>query len=657
MPLVAPDLDDRRYDDLLAEARSLIPRYAPEWTNHNRSDPGITLLELFAWFTDLLVYRVNQVPDRHYVKFLELLGIQTDPATPARADLTFTVAPTTDHVDVPAGMQVSAPSSDGKPVVFELQEAFTAIGAPLANVQVYDAMTFRDVTNANTTGDQTLQPFGAHARLGSALYLGFDAPAGMTTSTITLMVEAKVPPRSVAEVGAIEAAPPAELAYEFFDGERWSPLGVERDETIALTVSGRLVMFGPGVQSAASVVGQVPDPRHWLRLRLDQGSYDRVPELDRVVTNTVPALQAVTIRNEVLGGSDGLPNQGPFPLASTPVLLLDTPRRVVPPDGSIVEVSSALIEVDEGSGFVAWQEVDGFSSSGPEDRHYTLDRTTGEVRFGDGRRGAIPTANPALPTANIVARTYLAGGGARGNVGAGVIANLQSAVTGVKGVTNAHASAGGADEETVEEAKLRAPAELKAKLRAVTSDDFETLAMAAPTNVARAHALPRVHPAFPDAEVPGAVTVLIVPDAPGPAPVPAPATVDTVCRWLDTHRLVTTEVFVAAPTYRRVQVEVDVVVRAGGDLAGTRAQVAEALTGFLHPLTGGKDGVGWEFGGTIFASDLYRIILDIEDVERIRDNQLEVVLDGERQPFCRDVELRPGELVDALAPDVTASYQ
>ena len=84
MPLPDPQLDDRRFQDIVNEAKGLIPRYCPEWTDHNVSDPGVTLIELFAWMTDLLLYRVNQVPDKMYVHFLELIGVRLAPPRPAQ---------------------------------------------------------------------------------------------------------------------------------------------------------------------------------------------------------------------------------------------------------------------------------------------------------------------------------------------------------------------------------------------------------------------------------------------------------------------------------------------------------------------------------------------------------------------------------------------
>ena len=76
MPLPTPTLDDRHFQDIVDQVKSMIPRYCPEWTDHNVSDPGVTLIELFAWMTDMLLYRVNQAPDKNYIKFLELIGIQ-----------------------------------------------------------------------------------------------------------------------------------------------------------------------------------------------------------------------------------------------------------------------------------------------------------------------------------------------------------------------------------------------------------------------------------------------------------------------------------------------------------------------------------------------------------------------------------------------------
>lgn len=642
MAIDAPTLDDRSFEQLYDEARSLIPRYTPEWTDHNDVDPGATMLQLHAWFTEQLLYRLNQVPERNYRKFLQLLGIDVKPAAPATVDVTFTTARLDTDAIVPAGTQVAVGGGggDGPPIVFELQQAFVAIGPRLAAVQVYDSFAYHDVTTANAAGGQGFDPFGPHAHAGSALVLGFDSPAAFTEQPVTLMLYAEQPlARPVVEV-ELEAAPvppPATLAYEYWDGSGWEPLGRDLDETWSLLRSGRIVVSVPANRAHKRTLGVVTTSLYWLRVRLVDQHFDRVPRLAQVLSNTTSAIQAVTITDEVLGGSDGMPDQGPFALTITPVL-------------------SLRLEIDEGSGFEPWQEVDDFLASKPGDPHYVLDHALGEIMFGNGRWGRIPVANPANPSGNIVARRYLAGGTARGNVGAGTVTVLQTAAPGIASVTNTRPSSGGADQETVADAKRRAPSALKARGRAVTAEDFETLTLEAPAPVKRANALALHHPGFPDVQVPGTVTVVVVPDIPGNAPMPSESTLRLVCQYLNQHRLITTEVFATGPTYRRVRITGDIVARPDADLAAVRKSVAESLVDWLHPLHGGDDGDGWPFGGTIYASSLYRLALEVPGVARIKDNQLLVELDGDRQTFCRDVDINPGELIEPLDPDLRVTY-
>src|SRR3989442_11528241 len=104
MTLAAPDLDDRRFQQLVDDAKRMVQRRCPEWTDHNVSDPGITLIETFAFMTDQLLFRLNQVPDRMYVKFLEMIGLRLLAATPAKAPVTFLLsAPAVAGGAIPAG--------------------------------------------------------------------------------------------------------------------------------------------------------------------------------------------------------------------------------------------------------------------------------------------------------------------------------------------------------------------------------------------------------------------------------------------------------------------------------------------------------------------------------------------------------------------------
>ena len=124
MALPAPNLDDRNFQDIVDEAKRLIPRYCPEWTNHNLSDPGVALIELFAWMSEMVMYRLNQVPDRLYVKFLDLVGIEPFPPSVATTHLTFWLSTVLGHaVTVPAASEVATPSSGtGEDVIFSTLE-------------------------------------------------------------------------------------------------------------------------------------------------------------------------------------------------------------------------------------------------------------------------------------------------------------------------------------------------------------------------------------------------------------------------------------------------------------------------------------------------------------------------------------------------------
>ncbi len=660
MTIPVPTLDDRTFEDLFEQARSLIPRYAPEWTDNNESDPGIALLQLQAFFADQLIYRLNQVPDLNYLKFLALLGIDVEPASPARVDVTFTTSGPADAI-VPAGTQLATAGggSGGPPVVFELPQALTVVAATLSAVQVFDSFSYRDVSTANAATGQGIDPFGPNAHVGSALMFGFAAAGAFTDQPLTLMVYPEQPlavPVLQAQLESAPVPPPATFAYEYWDGTAWQALQRLADDTWALMRTGAIVLAAPAGSPAKAKLGAVTTALYWLRLRLVSAAFDQTPRLAQVVLNTATAMQAVTITDEVLGGSNGMPSQGPFTLSTTPVVTLDSPYTLQRSDGTVITVTSLELRVDEGSGLDPWQEVSDFLASGPDDPHYTLDHAAGQIAFGDGRRGKIPTANPALPTANIVAARYLAGGGAQGNVGAGTVTVLQTLAPGIGSVSNPFPASGGADQETLDDAKLRAPSALKSQGRAVTAEDFEAITLATPAPIARANAEPLTNPNFPGVSVPGAVTVVVVPQVPGPAPMPSETTLALVCQQLNSARLITTEVFAIGPTYRAVQITGQIVAAATADLAAVDQAVSAALTIWLHPLTGGDDGTGWPFGGTIYVSDLYRVVLQVPGVARIKDNQMLVILDGATQTFCRDVEIDPGELIEPLTPDLVVSY-
>ena len=310
-------------------------------------------------------------------------------------------------------------------------------------------------------------------------------------------------------------------------------------------------------------------------------------------------------------------------------------------------------------------------AAGPFDRVFALDPEAGTLLFGDGINGRIA---PLVPQGGfIVALTYRWGGGEAGNVNVGAINKMDSSGAGISGVVNYVSAAGGRDAETLEQAEIRARKELSTRSRAVTATDFEWIASQTPNvEVARAHTVPLRRPldqsstitsvpvtpcgaevpAVPaglgDATAAGVVSVVVVPNEVGPEPTPTPSFLLAVCQYLDAFRLVTTEVYVVPPQFARLcNVQVSVAAQPGYIRTQLQTLVSARLATYLHVLTGGDDGDGFDFGGQLHVADLIAQVYRVEGVARV---------DSISANFVRtksDASPRQGTL--ALCPDASGT--
>jgi predicted phage baseplate assembly protein len=676
MPLPDIQLDDRSFESLYNELRRRIPVYTPEWTDHNESDPGITMLQLFAWLEEMIIWRLNRVPEKNYIKFLELVGIDLIAAAPAHAELTFTLVKGAAMTTVRKGTQVAlSDGGDGPPVIFETDDNLVAAGVRLEAVQSFDGAQY---TLERSPGQPAapFEAFGATPQRDTDLLLGFDAtfPPGQHRLTIHVASPLDLPTVRAGDPAALEVAPPVTAFWEYWagDAKRWHRLRVERDETQALQRSGAVIFEAP--QDAAKrklgVLRKPEDPElYWFRYHIAEvlgEGYERAPRVEYLLLNTIGATNAVTVREELLGAANGLPTQT-FRLANRPVLPMTVGR-----DGFIA------VDEGDGEGFVVWKQVKDFNASSRTDRHYALNASTGVVTFGDGVNGKIPrwlssndTNRNDSDIANVKAVEYRWGGGGRGNAAAGTITSLMSGVPFIESVTNLHPSVGGQDEETVAEASVRAPMTLRTTNRAVTPEDFAFLATQAPgTQIRRAQAFPLLDPRFrmkrssaggesmAEVPIPGSLTVVIVPDsATNPKPVPNEGTLSAVAAWLDRHRLLTAELHVAGPRYRQIYVEGRVIAKPSADAGHVEAALRQRLLDYFHPLKGGARGQGWDFGGKVYFSETYRQILETEGVLRIESGSIKTFLDAEEQEACADVELEADELVYSTGHDLRVTYE
>jgi predicted phage baseplate assembly protein len=610
MALQAPDLDDRRFQDIVDEAKRLIPRYCPEWTNHNLSDPGVALIELFAWMSEMILYRLNQVPERFYTKFLELIGIDPFPPSVSRTDLTFWLSTVLDQdIVVPAGTQVATSGGpDAEQVVFttledlhiappELIAALTAkAGGEEFLTDVWDDLRYDGGVVVCFTSDP-LTP-------GDAMYLGFER--SLAGNLIRLQVEA-----SIEGIGVDPERPP--LAWEAWSGEGWVKLAVHSDTTGGLNRDGALSLVIPMQHEPLTLGGT---RAHWIRTRLTtpatgQPAYQASPQIRRLQVDSLGgstrAEHAVAVDTETLGRSDGQPYQA-FTVNRPPVL----PRR----DGESVRVITT-------DGVEDWIEVGDFTASKPSDRHYVWDGATGTIRFGprvrypDGsvnQHGAIPRDG-----SEIVVTGYRHGGGAYGNVGAGTLTSMRTTVPFVDRVTNLSPAAGGVDAESVENAKLRGPMTLRTGERAVTAKDYERLALGSSVEVARARCLPPIEPSGP-------VRLLVVPHVRRPPDTQeiddfalSPELVRQISDHLDHRRVLGTTVEVGVPYYQGVTVAALVQAQPGRPATLVRQRAVDLLYRYINPLTGGVDGDGWPFDTDLNAAPIAQLLEAIEGVDRVEE--------------------------------------
>jgi predicted phage baseplate assembly protein len=215
--LPVPNLDDRPFQRIVDEAKGRIPVHCPEWTNHNLTDPGVALIELFAWMTEMTLFRLNQVPDTFYTHMLNMMGFEPFPATAARTDLTFWLVDVVDEpVSVPARTQVSTAGAIGEPRIFTtLSDLMINQPRLMAALVSPGPDAYVDVWEALRLANQAVVVFPRQPTTpGDRFYLGFES--SLAGNAIRMEVAA-----NVEGIGVIPSKPP--LRWEVWQGAGWVP--------------------------------------------------------------------------------------------------------------------------------------------------------------------------------------------------------------------------------------------------------------------------------------------------------------------------------------------------------------------------------------------------------------------------------------------------
>jgi len=645
-PLV---LDDLGFDEMVASVRGRIPAAsAGLWTHHAPTDPGITLLELFAWLIEQRLYWLDQVPEELARALVALLGEAPRPPRPATTVLALDGAP---FEGVAGGVPFRLLDPD-RPRSFTTRQALTLL--PLARVGLATAEGDRGAPLAHGAGVPLLPAGGGPAEATIVLWLAAPLPSPRPPDPVALLfelapapgVEPEWSPDAVKDVRT-----PAEIAWLHGTGPGGSPApfpaGVE-DGTGGLRRSGvlRLPLPDAWLPGPPAPDGALP---YTLVLRTDAATFTSPPLLRRLTANAVAAEHSKAV---------AVP---PADLAAAARRWLKLPGQVLPLPAEAPPAlpPTAALRLRERGGWRDWMPVADFAFHGPEARVFRVDRAAAALRFGDGLTGRIPVPHdPAAPELEL---RYQGGGGTEGNLGAG--RDWESEPAGLAlTARNPVPAAGGEEAEAVSVAAGRFAAGLVGGERAVLASDYEELARTTPgVAIARAHAAVGHHPLHPCARVPGVVTVFVVPWAPWPAardwdgllahlpgslvpgPVTDPGALAAVSARLEERRLVGVEVFVRTARYRPVALAVTVAADPL-DTAGLEARVAGELARFLDPLAGGS-GDGWPFGEPVRPSALVRRAQQAVG----REGEVLAVaigLDGQEPgQSCRDVAIGPFDLV------------
>jgi len=779
MPLPLPNLDDRRWADLVDEGRALIPHYAPKWTDHNIHDPGITLMELFAWLTEMTVYRLNRIPERHLRKFLSLIGFNPISPRSAQTILTFTPDAGTAPFELPKGVAYEATDADGQIIRFRtLRDVIIAV-VELSAVKVQELNEKGESTIRDRTRDWLdglpVEPMGANPLPDAALYLGFSVlptnvpiaiafhfqgPGNGATERRRIVNEATAQRAACRPVlPAIDCAGSdtasdqtmetlllhhsVRVIWEVLTGvdpEVWTPLqplitpstpevGQVMDDTRALTLDGIVEINVP----TTIVRKSDKDPLFYLRCRLTQGAYDAVAVLLDLAPNSVIAEQAVAVFQQFTIAPDVLP-EGPIPVPGNTarlkmrmdvngvieniaffkpedapgypdILVLDFKAPKDGKEGHItlemamvgrgddqanqqlslpeapVHAESLLLYTHDGEAWDEWTRRNDLDASSRTDRHFVVEETNGQIHFGDGERGRIPSES------TFILVSYRSTRAEAGNVFANTVTKLS--VTPLNQVlladlpndiqiqlfriTGNHISAsGGAAKETLAsaigrgfetvhaherllelcaESKCRSLDQidrgrirsLRAPTRAVNLVDIERLALDVPgTQIARTRAWSGIHPDYPCLEASGVVTIGIVPDMPTAKPEPSQGLLDAVRRYLGRRRIVTTRLEVVGPQYLEVHVAVQIRTQPHTDLIRVRERIDDALNAFLDPRSGGPNNQGWPFGRDVYRSEILQLIDNVLGVDHVLELSLNA---GSDEPQCGNLNVCPTWLV------------
>jgi hypothetical protein len=645
MPLAPPVIDGRRFGQLVDETLARARVHTPEWTNFNQSDPGVTLVQLFSFLTENILYRANLTPERQRIKFLQLLRVPLAAAAAAQglvsirnergpalaqtlqADLEvragavpFLTQFAVDVLPIESRVYFRRPLDASAQVLDYYRLLYASFQTQFPDdVQLYETVALdRKIIDSVDVNQDTVDRALWIALLARPRESPDDIRKQLGGRTLMLgivpaldAVSARLVPGGLAQAGKLLRFElpnvPQDGRVERDGTDRPNPQYREiepRTEVDLLTKPGVVQLVLPAaeelriwtdVDPLESGVGNMPPALDdadlaarlvtWVRVRADGAARARIKW---VGINAVPVRQIERIVSEPLADGDGRPDQARR-LARAPVLA-----------GSVTVIT--YVGTDQPR---RWTETDDLAAAPPEvpiaDPRFASGSTAGNaatesadvfeadaeagiLRFGDGLRGR------RLPLDARVFASYEFCQGAAGNVAESAINGAPQLPSGFV-VANPVQTWGGADPETVSAGEKQIKRFLQHRDRLVSVDDFESIACRTPgVQIGRIEVLPAFHPDLGPGEpgsAPGVVTIMAIPSF-DPEQPDAPRAnrlfLNALCQYLDPRRLVTTELVIRGADYKGIWISVGVEVATGLSIAEVVENVKARLRALLAPI-------------------------------------------------------------------------
>ncbi|MEY9418064.1 hypothetical protein ABIF69_004506 [Bradyrhizobium japonicum] len=644
MTLPVTRLDTVEFEQLVLDARGLIPRYAPQWTDHNLHDPGITLIELLAWIADQEIYRVGFVGDRHLKSFAALLGVHERKAQPARGLVwppdketgnahkasNKAFVPITEPVELELNIRIVNPAQPDIPFTLAFPQGSTdrtrlllSDAQPLGVHAVAGASRIAVNYLSDRTGGVYV-PDVARDAAAQQIELSFDRPIVRPFDDdldrlVALGISVISEIAGAHEEGAKGWGP---IVFDYRVGaEGWQRVDVVSDGTLALARTGVVFLRIPAAAGTPSV----------LRLRFDRGFFPVAPKLTKLTLNVLPIVQLETIEAGMVARSNGLPDQ---------VVSLDISN--LPEPGT--EILPLAILTEEENTRVEWARVPDFARSGPNDSHYVADTPRKRLRFGNGINGRIPPRDAAIRH-----DAFHVTHGREGNLGA----NLWWRLPGSLGDfgKNIEPISGGSEASSVKELIAEARKRAIGRDALLTNDDLRDAALNLPGFVVgRADVLVRHDPSVPGQQIRGTRTLIVVPGRDPlkrpPGPVPAQY-LDAIRGELAPRRLLGERLSIEGPSYVDVDIALRILLAAGFDADAVRRDVERSIRARLTDLRHPDGVIPWQLGRPVTAGEIKGIAARVKGVAAIQQCSL-----SGSGAASKEKEIRLDHTAIAIANDI-----